>query len=174
MKNINKKFLITPVALGVLSLTTIAASCERVAQNNFDQKDDKKIVIAAGFKPKTPQSKALETIVNIYNQKLTKEKSPYTLEIAQVSGGYSGVARTLNEKLEAKDTTTFWNMALNFPSIAAALAKKQMQLNLSQGENKVDISKINNKFLEVNNHIEDLPKGLWTIPLARSSSVLPW
>ncbi|MCV3753466.1 P80 family lipoprotein [Mycoplasma enhydrae] len=173
MKKINKILLsLTPVS--AMAIPLMAAACGR----RFDQNYDGIIKIATGYGENNPQGKAMKGIVQAYNdwlesgteedKKKRKEDGYLKVEVEFLPNGYN--TGPLQSKLNAKERNKFWNIIINYPTAAAIISKRDMNLSISDED--YNALKILDTFKNANDDIAgNDKKEKWVIPFSRSSEM---
>ncbi|WP_412031528.1 P68 family surface lipoprotein [Metamycoplasma buccale] len=165
----NKKLLLlasAPVA-SIFAITGI--SC----QTRFDQNYDGRIQIKMGFAENNDQGKALRALVNKYNEWLEanpekKAEGYLPMDLTLAPNGYD--TGQLQQDLETKNRSTFYNLAINYPAAASLIARYKMNLGISDED--YESFKIAKTFKDVNNLIAgNYKKEKWTVPMSRSSEM---
>lgn len=170
----------------------------------FQQNTKSEIVLATTFSETGAQFKSINTIISEYNKlvdqmiqvknnaSLTQDQkdaeykklgiSPKAKKVVQknIGSGYPAGAEKVNLSLSSRDRDNFFNLILNYSTVAAKLAAKEgnsgdmlLSFNsLDEGLN-TDLSQFDSGFSNVNSEIENVTaKSTYVLPLLKSTQVL--
>ncbi|WP_036452451.1 P68 family surface lipoprotein [Mycoplasma buteonis] len=139
------------------------------------------IVLGASFGATGIQGKALTALVNTYNDyvNLHKEANPElkAVKIKTLGSGYPAASNALELALNSGSSAadTIPNLVLNYNSVAAKLANKNMLLSFNDQEEKydLDISNFADEFIYSNfNFANVYNPSTYTLPIFKSTNVL--
>ncbi|WP_033160877.1 P68 family surface lipoprotein [[Mycoplasma] collis] len=185
-KKAKKKLLYSGLLLASAATLTSVISCGGAGR--YDQTNDQKLVIASTFSSSGDTKKALDKIVEKWNKHVEALKDDKTLmkvEIESLSGGYSGLTETLNQKLNVRSKDSLYNIMFNYPNVVGLLNRYDMKLNLAgttEEEKEVGLLKTikdnyDENVLFGNTGVDKIAKDkeedtLWLIPSNSSTEIL--
>ncbi|WP_027121494.1 P68 family surface lipoprotein, partial [Mycoplasma leonicaptivi] len=146
------------------------------AASSFTQNQKDHIVIGTTYSETGDQAKALNTAIKYYNENIA-DASKGIKPVKQINAG-SGYPAGLNKvrsSLEAKDRDNFFNIVINYPTVATELAQRDMLLSTNSKDEKfdLDINAFSDKFISSNTTTEDLKNtSTYILPFLKSTNVL--
>ncbi|MBU4692151.1 P80 family lipoprotein [Mycoplasma zalophi] len=166
----HKKILSVIAGLGLTTLLAaplLAASCTK--ETRFDQDNDGKIKILSSWSETNKQGIALKAVVEKYNESQKNEPGFMPVEIITSAKGYSD--NEWEAKLAAKDTSTFFNLMINYPTVASKVAKYDMNLSFNSIKTEID-NVFSTEFTAINSSIAGNKNGEYlVIPTTRSGEM---
>ncbi|BBA22436.1 hypothetical protein MBVR141_0659 [Mycoplasmopsis bovirhinis] len=170
----------------------------------FQQNVKNEIVLATTFSETGAQFKTINSIIEAYNglvdqmnqvknnSSLTQEQkdaeykklgiSPLAKKVVQknVGSGYSAGAEKVDLSLSSNDADNFFNLILNYSTVAAKLAARTgssgdmlLSFNSLDQALNTDLSQFDSGFSTVNSEIENVTqRSTYVLPLLKSTQVL--
>ncbi|WP_025755624.1 P68 family surface lipoprotein [Mycoplasmopsis cricetuli] len=150
--------------------------------NRFDTEYDesREIKIGTTFSKGGIQAKTIDNILAVYN-KLVDDKSAdlfkgyKKVEQKNLGSGYPAGATKLQQDLNLKNKSEFYNLIVNYSNVASILADKNMLLSFNDitDDTNFDISEFSDLFTKSNSLIENVTNGsTYVLPLAKSTNIL--
>ncbi|VEU70157.1 P68 family surface lipoprotein [Mycoplasmopsis glycophila] len=166
------KILLATASAALGFAPILSGACAGGAQR-YEQRNDGTINVSAGFSSTNRQGRALQALIDYYNNTVLKDensgyKGEYPVKWEKTSG-YSTSA--LVQGLKAADKTgAVGNLIFNYPAAASQIASFRMQLDFT-GIN--GLNTIAPQFLEINKNIAGIENGETVVlPISKSTSVL--
>ncbi|WBP84255.1 P68 family surface lipoprotein [Mycoplasmopsis edwardii] len=165
----------------------------------FSQEVKDQIVLATTFSESGSQARTIKSILEEYNKlvdqmlavkndstKTDEEKaakykelgiSPLAKKVVHkvLGSGYQVGAEKVGLGLSSKDEKTFFNLIVNYSTVAAKLAEKDMLLSFNSLDDSinVDVDYFDKGFAAVNESIENVnKKSTYVLPIFKSTQVL--
>lgn len=161
-------------------LNALLGANPEASSNAFQQVEKDKIVLAMTFSQGGAQAKALNELVNVYNNdaELKAKLGNIFKEVTvnNVGSGYGEGAKKVSQYLEAKNTDNFFNLILNYSPVGAILANSNMLLSFNDPNGNpdldTDISLFNKDFVNSNATTENIKNpSTYILPIMKSTLV---
>ncbi|MFL1028447.1 P68 family surface lipoprotein [Mycoplasmopsis synoviae] len=161
-------------------LNALLGANPEASSNAFQQVEKDKIVLAMTFSQGGAQAKALNELVNAYNNdaELKAKLGNIFKEVTvnNVGSGYGEGAKKVSQYLEAKNTDNFFNLILNYSPVGVILANSNMLLSFNDPNGNpdldTDISLFNKDFVNSNATTENIKNpSTYILPIMKSTLV---
>ncbi|VEU74481.1 Uncharacterized lipoprotein MPN_097 precursor [Mycoplasmopsis citelli] len=147
------------------------------SSKRFDANVQDKIIIGTTWSEGGPQVKALNAIIEKYNELVEAGSSDVAsvakmVEQKNIGSGYTAGASQVDRDLTARNGKELYNLILNYPNVASRLAEYDMLLSFNDelAKYNTDINRFVGEFKKSNENIEFVQNdSTYIIPFAKST-----
>ncbi len=160
---------VTATAFAIAAPVATVISCGKGSNKN-----DKVVLIKAGWAKNGPQFKAFQKVVDRYNA--TKPK--YKVKFQNIEGGYGKIAPLELRDIKQKHMGPVSDLFIDYPDAVGQLAAQGAQLDLSNlGAGSIQRTDFEEQFMGVNDNIGGIKnhkkgKSIYEAPIAASTEML--
>ncbi|AKB11074.1 P68 family surface lipoprotein [Mycoplasmopsis synoviae] len=143
----------------------------------FDQDASDRIVLGAPWSEGEERFRVLQRFAEVYNADAEVKASPFykQLVVQNAGNGYSDGNKQVANYLRAGNTSSFYNLTLNYSNVAARLAEYNMLLNFNSLDRRlnVDLSSFSPQFTGENTRTSFVVNaGSYILPFLKSGTTL--
>ncbi|QIW62220.1 P68 family surface lipoprotein [Mycoplasmopsis gallinacea] len=168
---VKNKILLSLGTAALSAIPFISTSCGEGAKR-YDQNDNKRVDVIAGFSATNRQGRALDALVEYYNTHvITSEgeyKGAYPVSVTRVSGYTTS---NIVQALKVKDKTgSVGNITFNYPAAASEILSYNMGLDF---DGIKGLDSFVTSFTDINKNIAGNPDNkTYVVPVSKSTSVM--